>query len=64
MLKSVNVNEKSGEVTIVMTLDKSPQPSKSGKTLIASSTHGLVRTQENYKGKPLTLSINAMIPNA
>lgn len=50
-------------LTIVVELDESPEPSSSGKTLIAATTSGFVKTGESYKGKPLSVSLNVTIPN-
>ena len=37
--------------------------SKSGKTRIVASTHGGLRTGVEVDGQPLTLSLNAYVPN-
>lgn len=40
-----------------------PSPSASGKTLIVATTSGNVKTTVLVSGKPLTIGLNAYIPN-
>lgn len=58
----VTVDEKKKELTIVMPLID-PRESKSGKSLTIASTFGNYRSDATYKGEPVTLGINAYIPN-
>lgn len=39
------------------------EPSNSGKTLIVATTSGNMRTDVMVKGKPVTVGLNAYIPN-
>ena len=41
---------------------QSPAPSKSGKTLLVASSHGLVATTAQVNGKSVTVGLNAFIP--
>jgi len=38
-----------------------PTPSKSGKTLLVATTHGLQNTTAEVDGKSVIVSVNAMI---
>lgn len=39
-----------------------PTASKSGKTLVLATTNGFVKTSLTVAGKPLSVSVNAVIP--
>ena len=50
---------------LIITADlETPTPSKSGKTLVVCSTRGNVRTDVLIDGKPVTIGLNAYIPNS
>jgi len=51
---------KDGKLLIEIPLAE-PTPSKSGKTLIISSTHGPVRTGVEIEGKEIVVNLNAYI---
>jgi hypothetical protein len=59
-LKSVSIDEKKKEVTIVMSLDKRI-PSKSGKTLRVCSTEGNKPSDAKVDGKTVIVGVNAYI---
>lgn len=40
---------------------QTPQPSKSGKTLIVATTSGFLQTDAKVKGKNIAISLNATI---
>lgn len=42
---------------------ENPLPSASGKTLIVATTSGNIKTTVTVKGRPLTIGLNAYIPN-
>lgn len=42
-------------------LETTPRPSKSGKTKIVASTGGFVELPVEHLGKPVSLSLNAVI---
>ena len=54
------INEKEQTVTITMPLARLT-PSKSGKTLRVCSTEGGCKPGVSYKGKPVTVNVNAYI---
>lgn len=45
-----------------LTLDIAPAESKSGKSTVVASTRGNVQTSCQYKGKNLTIGVNAYTP--
>jgi len=50
---------------LIITADlETPTPSKSGKTLVVCSTRGNMKTDVLIDGKPLTIGLNAYIPNS
>jgi len=49
-------------ITIPATTEN-PAPSASGKTLIVATTSGNIKTTVLVKGRPLTVGLNAYIPN-
>ena len=48
------------ELVIRMPL-RTPELSKSGKTLIVATSSGLVKTNAQVDGKPVTVGVNAFI---
>ena len=52
-----------GELIIRLPVESNPYPSQTGKTRIVATTHGGVKTAVEVEGKPLTVSLNAYIPN-
>lgn len=58
----VSIDEKAGTVTIVLPLSKAGIASKSGKTERVCSTNGGLRTDTMYRGRPVTVNVNAYIP--
>jgi hypothetical protein len=38
-----------------------PTPSKSGKSVVIASSHGVVTTDVQYKGKPVAVVVNAFV---
>ena len=50
------------ELVIKMPL-ATPVPSASGKSLLVATTHGNIKTGLQIEGKPLTVAVNAYIPN-
>jgi hypothetical protein len=49
------------ELVIRIPLETKPAPSKSGKTLIVASTGGFLATTAQVDGKPVKVSLNAII---
>jgi len=45
---------------IELPLEK-PKPSKSGKTMVVASTHGVKTTEVRYKGRNIVVVANAFI---
>lgn len=54
----VTIDEKKKTITIVLPL-KEPAPSASGKTMGIASTNGNKDSGATYKGKPVTIGVNA-----
>ena len=59
---NVTVNEKTKTLTIEIPMQE-PTPSASGKTLVIASSHGNQVVQATFKGKPITVGLNAYIRN-
>ena len=57
---TIEVKIENGDLVIRLPLQE-PRPSASGKTLVVASTGGNVRTTLLYKGKALTVGVNAYI---
>jgi len=60
---NITATIKEGVLIVKMPLEKKPQPSGSGKNLTVASTRGNMRLDVEYQGKPITIGINAYIPN-
>lgn len=59
---TAEVDEKRGTLTIVLPIDlKNPSLSKTGNTLLLSSTRGAVETDVKCNGQNLRLNVNAYI---
>lgn len=50
-----------GKLVIELPLEK-PRLSSTGKTLLVASTRGVQRTGARFKGKPISMVVNAFIP--
>jgi hypothetical protein len=60
----VTASIKGKKLIIEADLAENPRPSAaSGKTLIVASTGGGQKTELNVAGGPLTISLNAYVPN-
>lgn len=46
---------------LIITLPISPRPSKTGKSLIVASTNGFTHTVAVHDGKPISVSVNAIV---
>lgn len=57
----MKVEIKDGNLVVTVPLDGSPHPSKSGKTLIVASSHGIVSTDAKVDGKAVQVGLNAFI---
>ena len=55
---------KDGKLIIELELEKTPQPSSSGKTLVVASTHGNQVTNLIIDGQPIVIGVNAYIKKA
>lgn len=55
----VTVDEKQGKLTIELDLNANPQPSSTGKMLLAASTAGFTDAGATYKGRPLRVNVTA-----
>jgi hypothetical protein len=52
---------KDDNLVITIPLNKSPNPSKSGKTLVVATTGGFMATTATVQDKPVKVSLNAII---
>lgn len=52
---------KGPNLIITLPIAATPQPSKSGKTLVVATTNGNVTTSVQVQGKPLVIGLNAYI---
>lgn len=57
----MTVTVENGELVIRLKLAESPQPSTSGKNLVVASSHGNKQTEAEWKGKKITVGVNAYI---
>lgn len=60
----MKVKTQDGKLVIEIELEHTPRPSASGKTLVVASTGGFKVTDAVVDGKPVSLSINAIVPKA
>ncbi len=61
---ALQVTVKDGNLIVAIPL-QTPNPSKSGKTLVVATTHGNAKTAfelPSHPGKQLTIGVNAYIP--
>lgn len=59
----VTIDEEKGEVTIVLPLEKKPEPTDSGKNVNIASTHGTIRSEAEYQGEVVKVGANVLIRN-
>lgn len=57
---AVTVTREKNKLKIELPLEHAV-PSKSGKTLLVASTHGVITTEVTYKRRPIALVLNAFI---
>jgi len=57
---AVSVKRKKNILKIEVPLEE-PALSKSGKTYVVASSHGVITTSVMYKGQPIVLVLNAFI---
>lgn len=57
---AVIVTREKNKLKIELPLERATR-SKSGKTLVVASTHGVLKTEVRCKGKPVALVLNAFI---
>ena len=54
------VKREKNRLKIELPLER-PAPSKSGKSHVIASSHGVVMTGVEYKGKPIAVVVNAFV---
>lgn len=59
----MKVSREKDELVIRIPINKKPEPSKSGKTLVVASSHGNVKTDLEIDGKNVVIGLNAYISN-
>jgi hypothetical protein len=57
---SIKVKQHGKTLVVEMPLEK-PVPSKSGKTLLLASTHGVITTDIQFSGRQIALVANAFV---
>jgi hypothetical protein len=57
---ALKVQQNGDVLKIELPLEK-PKPSKSGKTMVVASTHGVKTTEVRYKGRKIVVVANAFI---
>jgi hypothetical protein len=57
----MKVSIEKGELVIRIPMNKTPEPSSTGKTLSVASSHGNRETEVKVNGKPVIVGINAYI---
>jgi hypothetical protein len=58
----VNARIEGNKLIVEIELNKEPEQSKTGKTLVVASTHGNKTTQAKVNGKNIVIGLNAYIP--
>jgi len=61
-LQSVEIDKDAETLTIVLSLEKKPQVSKSGRSLVVASSGGGISTGDLVDGKIVRVSAVAYIP--
>jgi hypothetical protein len=56
----VKVKQQGNFLKIAIPLEK-PQPSKTGKTIVVASTHGVITTEVLHHGRPIVVVASAFI---
>lgn len=51
-----------GNIIITAPIDTAPKTSKTGKSLLLVNTGGFFKPGLTYEGKPVSLSLNVIIP--
>jgi len=51
----------STKLIITIDLNQKPEPSTSGKTLVVASSGGFTKTAAKFKGKEISVSLNATV---
>jgi hypothetical protein len=51
-----------GVLTITVPLDAQPKVSTSGKSFLLVNTSGFMKTGLTHQGKPVSLSLNVIVP--
>jgi hypothetical protein len=57
----ITVRIEGDKLIIELPINKDPQPSASGKTLVVATTHGNVTTEVMINGKPVVIGVNAYV---
>lgn len=57
----VTLENNNTEMVIRLPVNQSPEPSKSGKTLVVATTNGFKNAGFPMHGKPVRLAVNATI---
>ena len=58
----MNVTIENNQLVIKVDLEKSPSLSSTGKSLVVASTHGFFKPALTWLGKPLSISLNVIVP--
>jgi hypothetical protein len=56
----VRVRQRGNFLKIAIPIEK-PKPSKTGKTILVASTHGVITTEVLHHGRPIVVVANAFI---
>lgn len=59
----MNVSIEKGELVIRIPMNKKPEKSTSGKSLVVASTHGNKTTDLEIQGQKVVIGLNAYIKN-
>lgn len=59
----VKLDKAKGTLTIVLPLQTPTVSKKTGKTKLIATTHGNFKSDQVFDGQPVTVGVNAYIPN-
>ena len=57
----MHVKIEGGNVIITVPIDDKPKLSSSGKSYVLATTHGFVKTDQLFKGRPVSVGLNVIV---
>ena len=56
------IDESRGTITVTVPIDKTTPMSKKKRSRILATTNGFVQTELEFKDKPVSVSVNVIVP--